>query len=161
MGVCADFASATGLTKTFMLEHHDSTVRVRYAETDQMGLVYHSNYLVWFEIGRVELMRSLGFDYKQMELDSDTYIVVVDAHCRYQHSARYDDLLTVRARILQAKSRVLKFGYEILRQSDERVLATGETTHIACNRAGQVKHFPDKYKTAFLSLAGSPDPSVK
>jgi acyl-CoA thioester hydrolase len=159
MGVCADFAS--GLTKTFMLEHHDSTVRVRYAETDQMGLVYHSNYLVWFEIGRVELMRSLGFDYKQMELDSDTYIVVVDAHCRYQHPARYDDLLTVRARILQARSRVLKFGYEILRQSDDRVLATGETTHIACNRAGQVKNFPDKYKTAFLSLAGSADPSSK
>jgi acyl-CoA thioester hydrolase len=138
-----------------MLEHHDSTVRVRYAETDQMGVVYHSNYLVWFEIGRVELMRSMGFDYKQMEQESDTFIVVVDAHCRYQHPARYDDLLTVRARILEAKTRVLKFGYEILRQSDDRVLATGETTHIACNRAGQVKHFPEKYKTAFLSLVDS------
>ena len=138
-----------------MFDHHDSTVRVRYAETDQMGVVYHSNYLVWFEIGRVELMRNLGFDYKQMELDSDTYIVVVDAHCRYQHPARYDDLLTVRARILDARNRVLKFGYEIFRQSDEKLLATGETTHIACNRAGQVKQFPDKYKTAFLSLAAS------
>jgi acyl-CoA thioester hydrolase len=142
-----------------MFEYHDSTVRVRYAETDQMGVVYHSNYLVWFEIGRVELMRNLGFDYKQMELDSDTYIVVVDAHCRYQHPARYDDLLIVRARILEAKNRVLKFGYEILRQSDEKLLATGETTHIACNRAGQVKQFPDKYKIAFLSLVDSSERS--
>jgi acyl-CoA thioester hydrolase len=141
-----------------MLGYHDVTVRVRYAETDQMGVVYHSNYFIWFEVGRVELMRSLGFDYKQMELEDDTYIVVADAHCRYQHPARYDELLTVRTRILEAKNRVLKFGYELFRQPDQKLLASGHTIHIACSRAGQVKHFPEKYKTAFLSIAASLSP---
>jgi acyl-CoA thioester hydrolase len=136
-----------------MLTHHDATLRVRYAETDQMGVVYHSNYLIWFEVGRVELMRALGFDYKLMETEDDTFIVVADAHCRYHHPARYDELLTVRTRILEAKSRTLKFGYELLRQTDNKLLATGHTIHVACNRAGQVKHFPDKYKQAFLKLA--------
>jgi acyl-CoA thioester hydrolase len=138
-----------------MLEYHDVTVRVRYAETDQMGVVYHSNYLIWFEVGRVELMRALGFDYKQMEIEDDTYIVVADVHCRYHHPARYDELLTVRTRILEAKNRILKFGYELFRQEDQKLLATGHTTHIACSRAGQVKQFPDKYKLAFLSIAAS------
>ena len=138
-----------------MIEYHDVTVRVRYAETDQMGVVYHSNYLIWFEVGRVELMRALGFDYKQMEIEDDTYIVVADVHCRYHHPARYDELLIVRTRILEAKNRVLKFGYELFRQEDQKLLASGHTTHIACSRAGQVKHFPDKYKQAFVSIAAS------
>jgi len=135
-----------------MLPYHDVTIRVRYAETDQMGVVYHSNFLIWFEVGRVELMRSLGFDYKQMEIQDDTYIVVADVHCRYHHPARYDELLTVRTRILEAKTRTLKFGYELFRQSDQKLLANGHTIHVACSRAGQVKHFPPKYKKAFLSL---------
>lgn len=135
-----------------MLTHHDVTVRVRYAETDQMGVVYHSNFLIWFEVGRVELMRSLGFDYKHMEAEHDTYMVVADVHCRYHHPARYDELLTVRTRILEAKTRALKFGYKVLRQSDLKLLATGYTIHVACSRAGQVKQFPDKYKSAFLAL---------
>ena len=138
-----------------MLTHHDVTVRVRYAETDQMGVVYHSNFLIWFEVGRVELMRSLGFDYKRMEIEDDTHMVVADVHCRYHHPARYDELLTVRARILEAKTRTLKFGYEVFRQSDHKLLATGHTIHVACSRAGQVKHFPDKYKSAFLALVPS------
>ena len=136
-----------------MPEHHDFTVRVRYAETDQMGVVYHSNYLIWFEVGRVELMRSLGFNYKQMEIEDDTFIVVADVHCRYHQPALYDDLLTVRTRILEAKTRTLKFGYELFRQSDNKLLATGHTIHVACNRAGHVKHFPEKYKQAFLKIA--------
>jgi acyl-CoA thioester hydrolase len=136
-----------------MLKHHDVSVRVRYAETDQMGVVYHSNYLIWFEVGRVELMRSLGFDYKRMEAEDDTYMVVADAHCRYHYPARYDEVLTVRTRILEAKSRVLKFGYEILRESDQKLLATGDTTHVTTSREGRVRHFPDKYKAAFLALA--------
>lgn len=138
-----------------MLEHLDVTVRVRYAETDQMGVVYHSNYLIWFEVGRVELMRSLGFDYKRMEADDDTYMVVADAHCRYHHPARYDELLTIRTRILEAKTRTLQFGYEIFRQEDQKLLATGDTTHVATSREGRVKQFPDKYKMAFLTLASA------
>ena len=136
-----------------MLKHHDVSVRVRYAETDQMGVVYHSNYLIWFEVGRVELMRSLGFDYKSMEAEDDTYMVVADAHCRYHYPARYDEVLTVRTRILEAKTRVLKFGYEIFRERDRKLLATGDTTHVTTSREGRVKHFPEKYKVAFLALA--------
>ncbi|HXY01466.1 MAG TPA: thioesterase family protein [Candidatus Limnocylindrales bacterium] len=135
-----------------MLNYHDVTVRVRYAETDQMGVVYHSNYLIWFEVGRVEIMRSLGFDYKQMEIEDDTFMVVADAHCRYHHPARYDELLIVRTRILEAKNRTLKFGYELFRQSDHKLLAHGHTIHVACSRAGQVKQFPEKYKAGFRSL---------
>src|SRR3974390_3270150 len=133
-----------------LLEYHDVTIRVRYAETDQMGVVYHSNYLIWFEIGRVELMRAQGFDYKQMETEDNCYLVVADMHCRYHHPARYDELVTVRTRILDAKNRTLKFGYELFRASDNKLLATGETTHVSCSRVGHVKHFPEKYKQAFL-----------
>ena len=134
-----------------MIEHHDVTVRVRYAETDQMGVVYHSNYLIWFEVGRVELMRALGFDYKSMESEEDCYLVVADVHCRYHHPAHYDELLTIRTRILDAKNRLLKFGYEIFNK-DQKLLATGYTAHISCRRDGRVTHFPAKYKTAFLAL---------
>ena len=138
-----------------MLDYHDVTVRVRYAETDQMGVVYHSNYFIWFEIGRVELMRALGFDYKRMELEDDCYIVVADVHCRYHHPARYDDLLTVRTRILEAKNRTLKFGYELFHHDGQTLLASGETTHVACHRDGRVTRFPQKYKAAFLSIASA------
>ena len=130
----------------------ETRLRVRYAETDQMGVVYHSNYLIWFEVGRVELMRSLGFDYKTMEKEDDCYLVVADVHCRYHLPARYDELLTVRTRIADAKNRTLKFGYELFRQSDDKLLATGDTTHVCCHRDGRVTHFPEKYKTAFLAL---------
>jgi acyl-CoA thioester hydrolase len=141
--------------KPATLEYHDETIRVRYAETDQMGVVYHSNFLIWFEVGRVELMRALGFDYKQMELQDDTFIVVADVHCRYHCPARYDELLIVRTRILEAKNRTLKFGYELFRESDHKLLAEGHTIHVACNRAGHVKHFPEKYKEMFLTAAAS------
>lgn len=138
-----------------ILDHHDVTIRVRYAETDQMGVVYHSNYLIWFEVGRVELMRAQGFDYKKMEMEDDCYLVVADVHCRYHHPARYDELLTVRTRILDAKNRILKFGYEVIRQSDRKLLATGHTTHVSCRRDGRITHFPEKYKTAFLALVAA------
>jgi len=138
-----------------MITYHDVTVRVRYAETDQMGVVYHSNYLIWFEVGRVEIMRSLGFDYKRMEIEDDCFLVVAEAQCRYHHPARYDELLTVRTRILDAKNRMLKFGYEVLRQADGKLLATGYTTHISCHRDGRVTHFPEKYKQAFLDLVAT------
>src|SRR5260221_2595960 len=107
-----------------MLTHHDVTIRVRYAETDQMGVVYHSNYLIWFEVGRVELMRALGFDYKLMELEDDTFIVVADVHCRYHHPARYDELLTVRTTILEAKNHTLQFASDLLRTSRSYISAS-------------------------------------
>jgi acyl-CoA thioester hydrolase, YbgC/YbaW family len=135
------------------MEFHDATVRVRYAETDQMGVVYHANYLIWFEIGRVELMRALGFEYKLMETEDDCFIVVAEATCRYLHPARYDELLRVRTRISQAAKRVVKYSYELLRDSDSAVLATGATTHVICGRNGKPKQIPEKYRAKFRALA--------
>jgi len=135
------------------MEFHDATVRVRYAETDQMGVVYHSNYLIWFEIGRVELMRALGFEYKKMETEDDCYIVVAEATCRYHRPARYDELLRVRTRISQAGNRVVKYSYELLHDSDNTLLATGSTTHVICGKNGKPKQLPEKYRDKFRQLA--------
>ena len=136
-------------------EFHDAPVRVRYAETDQMGVVYHANYLIWFEIGRVELMRALGFEYKTMESEDDCYIVVAEVSCRYLHPARYDELLRVRTRISQAGNRIVKYSYELLRDSDDHLLATGATTHVICGRDGRPKQLPEKYRNKFRALAAA------
>ena len=129
--------------------YHDASIRVRYAETDQMGVVYHSNYLIWFEVGRVELMRSLGFEYKTMEKEDDCHIVVAEVHCRYLYPARYDEVLRVRTRISAAKNRSIRFSYELLRDHDSRLLATGETVHVICGSNGRPKLLPEKYRSAF------------
>jgi acyl-CoA thioester hydrolase len=142
------------------MDFHDATVRVRYAETDQMGVVYHANYLIWFEIGRVELMRALGFEYKLMESVDDCFIVVAEASCRYLRPARYDELLRVRTRISQAGNRIVKYSYELLRDSDETLLATGGTTHVICGRDGRPKQLPEKYRTKFRQLAANAPASV-
>ena len=93
------------------IEYHDAALRVRYAETDQMGVVYHANYLIWFEVGRVELMRAMGFEYKSMETEDDCHIVVVEAHCRYEKPARYDQTLRVRTRIAESgRNRPERYG---------------------------------------------------
>ena len=133
-------------------DYHDTTVRVRYAETDQMGVVYHANYLVWFEVGRVELMRALGIEYKRMEVDDDCHIVVVDVHCRYECAARYDDVLRVRTRISESRNRIVRFSYEVFRDWDHELLATGDTTHVICGSNGRPKLLPQKYR-ALLGVA--------
>jgi acyl-CoA thioester hydrolase len=135
------------------MEFHDASIRVRYAETDQMGVVYHSNYLIWFEIGRVELMRAVGFEYKLMETEDDCFIVVAEASCRYLHPARYDELLRIRTRIAQAGRRIVKYSYELLRDSDGTLLAIGATTHVICGRDGKPKQLPEKYRAKFRELS--------
>jgi acyl-CoA thioester hydrolase len=132
-----------------MTEFADAKVRVRYAETDQMGVVYHGNYFTWFEVGRVELCRALGFEYKQMESEDDCFIVVADAHCRYKRSARFDDELIVRTRVEEATKRTIKFGYEVLRAADKELLATGDTVHVICDREGRPRSLPEKYHGYF------------
>ena len=127
-------------------EFSDPTVRVRYAETDQMGVVYYGNYFTWFEIGRVELCRQIGFEYKKMEIEDDSFLVVAEANCRYKRPARFDDLLTIRTRVAAAQRRTVRFAYEIIHQETGATIATGETTHVICNRAGQTKSLPDKYR---------------
>jgi len=128
---------------------HATSVRVRYAETDQMGVVYYGNFFVWFEIGRVELLRQLGFAYKDMEQQDDSYIVVAEARCRYLRPARYDDVLVIRTRVEEARSRTIRFAYEILAQATGQRLATGETTHVICDRTGRPKSLPAKYRKLF------------
>jgi acyl-CoA thioester hydrolase len=134
------------------IEFHDTKVRVRYAETDQMGVVYHANYLVWFEVGRVELMRAMGFEYKSMETEDDCHIVVAEAHCRYEKPARYDEELRVRTRVTEWRNRIVKFSYEIFRVGDDVLLATGSTTHVVCGSNGRPKALPAKYRDVILHL---------
>jgi acyl-CoA thioester hydrolase len=137
--------------------YHDAIVRVRYAETDQMGVVYHANYLIWFEVGRVELIRALGIEYKRMEIEDDCHIVVADAHCRYHDSALYDEVLRIRTRISESRNRIVKFAYEVLRDADGKVLANGETTHVICGSNGRPKTLPEKYRSIFNTIA-APQP---
>jgi acyl-CoA thioester hydrolase len=131
------------------MDYAETTIRVRYSETDQMGVVYHGNFFTWFEVGRVELCRQLGFEYKQMEIEDDSYIVVADAHCRYKRPARFDDVLVIRTRVLTAQRRTVKFGYEILHQESGELLATGDTMHVICDRLGRPKSLPEKYRKYF------------
>lgn len=132
-----------------MKSEAETTIRVRYAETDQMGVVYYGNYFTWFEVGRVELCRQLGFEYKRMEAEDDSYIVVAEASCRYKRPARFDDLLTIRTRVIETQRRTIRFGYEILNHGER--IATGETLHVICDRNGRPKSLPDKYKKYFIS----------
>jgi acyl-CoA thioester hydrolase len=137
----------------------DAAVRVRYAETDQMGVVYHGNYFAWFEVGRVELCRALGFEYKNMEAEDNCYIVVADAQCRYKRPARFDDLLRVRTRVTGSTKRTIRFGYEIYRDAPEtELIATGETIHVICDREGRPRSLPGKYRQYF-ALNGDGDQS--
>jgi acyl-CoA thioester hydrolase len=127
----------------------EARVRVRYAETDQMGVVYHANYLVWFEVGRVELMRQMGLDYKSMEREEGCGIAVVEATCRYRAPARYDDELIVRTRVTGARGAVVKFGYEIVRAEDGVVLCQGATVHVVVGKDMKKRSMPEKYAERF------------
>lgn len=120
-------------------------VRVRYAETDQMGVVYHANYLVWFEIGRVELMRQRGLNYKEMESEDDCGIAVVEATARYKAPARYDDELIIETTVIKARGPIIRFGYKILRVTDELLLCEGETVHVVVGRDMKRRKLPKKY----------------
>jgi acyl-CoA thioester hydrolase len=132
----------------------DAQVRVRYAETDQMGVVYHSNFIVWFEVGRVEMLRQLGFTYRDMEKQDDIHIAVADVHCRFKQPAMYDDLLTIRTRLVNVRGSVLHFGYQVLRVDDDKLLAEGESVHICVDAKFERRHLPQKYLVPFLKAAG-------
>ena len=123
----------------------EARVRVRYAETDQMGVVYHANYLVWFEVGRVELMRQKGLDYKRLEIDDGCYIVVVEANARYKAPARYDDELIIRAAVTLVRGPVIRFSYQILRAEDNLLLCEGHTVHVVIGRDMKRRSIPKKY----------------
>ena len=130
---------------------HETTLRVRYAETDRMGVVYHANYLVWFEIGRTEFCRARGFAYKDMEENDRAFLVVAESYCRYKAPARYDDELVVRTHITELRRRSVRFGYEIINASDGRIIAEGETGHVVTDSNNRVISLPESYRLALSS----------
>lgn len=132
----------------------ESRLRVRYAETDQMGVVYHSNHFIWFEVGRVDLLRQLGFSYREMEHECKCHLAVVDARCRYRAPATYDDEIIVRTYIKKVRGSLVHFGYELLRLDDGELIAEGETTHILIDTNKKIAPFPDKYMQALRSALG-------
>jgi acyl-CoA thioester hydrolase len=127
----------------------EARLRVRYAETDQMGIVYYANYLVWMEIGRVEYCRAVGIRYRDMELEDGILLTVAEASCRYVSPALYDEEVVVRTWIEEAHPRLIRFGYEMTEASSARRLATGETKHIFCGRDRKPKKLPEKHRAAF------------
>ena len=132
----------------------ETRLRVRYAETDQMGVVYHANHFIWFEVGRVELLRQLGFSYRDMEQSDGCFIAVVDARCRYKAPVRYDDEVIVRTQLKNVRESVIHFGYELVRADDGELLAEGETTHIVTDEEMQTRLLPEKYLNAFREAMG-------
>jgi acyl-CoA thioester hydrolase len=136
---------------------NDALVRVRYAETDQMRVVYHSNYFIWFEIGRVELLREIGFSYR--ELESDGYnLPVVEVRCRYKAPALYDDRLVIRTRIVNLRPSLITFSYQTIRQSDGALLAEGESIHIVVGSKKKKTPLPEKYLVPLRRAIGSEAP---
>jgi acyl-CoA thioester hydrolase len=127
----------------------EARVRVRYAETDQMGVVYHSNYLIWFEVGRVELIRSMGLNYKRMEVEEGCGIAVVDVHVKYRAPARYDDEIVIKTRLLAARGAVIRFGYKVSRVDDGVLLCEGETVHVVVGKDMKKQCLPPRYAERF------------
>jgi acyl-CoA thioester hydrolase len=130
----------------------EARVRVRYAETDQMGVVYHANYLVWFEVGRVEFIRQLGMDYKSMEQEEGALIAVVEATARYKAPARYDDELSIRTSLAAVRGPIVRFRYSVVRVADGLVLCEGETTHIVVGRDMKRREMPASYAEKFAAV---------
>jgi len=130
----------------------EARVRVRYQETDQMGVVYHANYLVWFEVGRVELMRQMGLSYKDMEREEQCGIAVVDVSARYRAPARYDDELIIRTRLTAVRGPVVKFAYEVVRAADDMVLCEGHTVHVVVDKEMKKRALPARYAERFAEF---------
>lgn len=124
-------------------------IRVRYAETDQMGMVYHANHFVWFEVGRVELLRQLGFSYREMEQDDGCCIAVAEVRCRYKAPVRYDDEVLIHTRLKNVRESLVQFAYELVRESDGVLLAEGETTHVVTDAEMKKRTIPEKYMSVF------------
>ena len=120
----------------------ETPVRVRYAETDRMGIVYHAHYIVWFEIGRTDYCRAAGMPYRALE-ESGLWILVTGVDCKYRGSARYDDALRVRTELPQLASRGLSFRYEIVDEKD-RLLAEGSTRHVFADSQGRPRRAPEQ-----------------
>ncbi len=140
---------------------NETRLRVRYAETDQMGVVYHSNHLIWFEVGRVEFMRQMGVTYRDMEREDGVFIAVAEVKCRYRAPVYYDEEVLVRTRLTTVRQSVVVFGYELVRANTGTLLAEGETTHIVTNTEMKVSALPEKYLTIFRSAVEKKGPALE
>jgi acyl-CoA thioester hydrolase len=127
-----------------------STLRVRYAETDKMGVVYYANYLVWFEVARADLLRSLGWTYREME-HAGLSLPVIEAHCEYHRSARYDDEIEVRTEGRMLSPVRMEFQYKVFRRDDQVLTASGRTVHAALDPAGRPCRLPQRIREVFAS----------
>jgi acyl-CoA thioester hydrolase len=127
----------------------ESLLRVRYAETDCMGIVYHANYLVWMEVGRTDYFRQLGFTYRRLESEYKLFTPLIEINCRYLASAVYDDEVLVRTYIKQFNRRLVRFGYEIYRTNDNSKLCEGESAHLVVDAERKRTIFPEKVVNAF------------
>jgi len=125
-----------------------TTLRVRYAETDRMGVVYYANYLVWFEVARADLLRQTGWTYREME-ETGVMLPVIEAHCKYQRSARYDDEIEIQTTGRLASSVRMEFAYDVIIKSTGQVAAVGSTSHAAVDLEGRPCRLPDRIREAF------------
>ncbi len=130
----------------------ETSIRVRYAETDAMGVVHHASYLVWFEVGRSEYTRAAGLPYSDVEKDG-IRLVVVEAHARFHRPARYDDLVVVRTAMGDVTKATLTFRYEVRLQSDGTLLGSGYTVHAATDLSGRVRRVPEGVRAALTGTA--------
>ncbi|HEV8352888.1 MAG TPA: thioesterase family protein [bacterium] len=133
----------------------ETQIRVRYAETDAMGVAHHSNHLVWFEAGRTEYTRAIGMPYRAIE-ESGMRLVVVAASCRYYTPTRYDDVIIVRTWVREITRATLTFSYDVRHAGSGRLLAEGETSHAATDLTGRVRRIPDPVRTALVPEGRSP-----
>jgi len=136
-------------------DYVDVDVRVRYAETDQMGVAYYGSYVVWFEVGRSAYCRAKGFSYRELE-EMGYRLVVVDLRARYKGSAKYDDLIVVRTQLKDLKNRMLTFAYRILKKDSNELIVQGETRHLCLNKRGNPGSMPEKFLNRLKSQHVSP-----
>jgi acyl-CoA thioester hydrolase len=125
-----------------------STLRVRYAETDKMGVVYYANYLVWFEVARADLLRSLGWSYREMEI-AGISLPVIEAHCHYLRPARYDDEIDVKTEGRMLSPVRMEFEYTVVRSQDGTIAAEGKTVHAALDASGKPCRLPARVREVF------------
>jgi acyl-CoA thioester hydrolase len=133
-------------------------VRVRYADTDQMGIVYYANYLVWFEVARTEWLRDSGWSYREME-SAGIALPVIEAHCEYRHAARYDDELDIHTRATLLTAVRIRFDYEVRRGGQASPAAVGHTVHAALDPSGRPCRLPERVRALLTAPAGESYPA--